>query len=220
MTTVLSLDVDGTLYRVRRLRVAWRLRWERGLLVALVAAREKIRHEGPFDSPEALERREAELIAPSFNMTVEACAERLDELREAMPEALTSRVRPYPGVAGALEAAVAKGVQLAVLSDYAPDDKLAYLGLDHLPWRARIGADRLGVLKPSRRAFEAVAEATGAPLASIVHVGDREDVDVEGALDAGCRAWRFSDKSKVTSRAEVVFSRWTIDLFEPLWRSD
>ncbi len=216
---VLSLDVDGTLYRVRRLRVAWRLRWERGLLLALVAAREKIRHEGVFESPEALERREAELVAPSFDMTVDACAERLGHLRDAMPDALTKGVRPFPGVAGALEAAVARGLKLAVLSDYEPDAKLENLGLSHLPWAAKIGADRIGVLKPDKRAFEAVAEALDVPLGAIVHVGDREDVDVEGALSAGCRAWRVAKEPKVTSRAETVFTRWTIDLFEPLWRS-
>lgn len=215
----ISLDVDGTLYRVRRLRVAWRLRWERGLLLALVAAREKIRHEGVYDTPEALERREAELVAPSFAMSVDACAERLTALREAMPDALTQGVRPYSGVAGALEAAAAKGLKLAILSDYAPESKLENLHLDHLPWAAKIGADRIGVLKPDRRAFEAVAEALDVPLGSIVHVGDREDVDVEGALSAGCRAWRVAHESKVTSRAETVFSKWKIDLFEPLWRS-
>lgn len=216
----ICLDVDGTLYRVRRLRVAWRLRWERGLLLAMVASREKVRHEGSFDGPDALELREAELVAPSFNLSIEDCVDRLTLLRGALPDALTLGARPYPGVVGALEAAVAKGLKLAVLSDYDPGAKLANLGLDHLPWDAAIGADRLGALKPDRRPFEAVARELGVPLASIVHVGDREDVDVEGALGAGCRAWRFSDKPGAVTRAEKVFTKWRIDLFEPLWRDE
>lgn len=214
---LLSFDVDGTLYRVRRLRVAWRLRYVRGLLVAMVAAREKVRHEGPFDSIEALEQREAELIAPSFDMTIEDCARQLGEIRGDLAGALTLRTRPFGGVSGALEAAVAKGLQLAVLSDYDPEEKLENLGLAHLPWAAKIGADGLGALKPHRRAFEALTERTGVPPEAIVHIGDREDVDVAGALDAGCRAWLFAPKSSGPSKAEHVFGKWKIDLFKPLW---
>jgi putative hydrolase of the HAD superfamily len=214
---LLSFDVDGTLYRVRRLRVAWRLRYVRGLLVAMVAAREKVRHEGPFDSLEALERREAELVAPSFDLSIEDCARQLAEIREEMPAALTARVRPFGGVSGALEAAVARGLSIAVLSDYDPTAKLANLGLDHLPWVAKVGADTIGALKPHRRAFEVLSDRAGVPPAAIVHIGDREDIDVAGALDAGCRAWLFAPKKAGASKAEHVFDRWKIDLFAPLW---
>ena len=64
----LSLDLDGTLYAVPRARVAWRLRRERGLLVALMAARERMRHEPPLADREAVLAREVELVAPSFGL--------------------------------------------------------------------------------------------------------------------------------------------------------
>ena len=213
----ISVDVDGTLYRVRRLQVAWRLRHQRGLLVALVAAREKLRHEAPFDDQIELEAREAELVAPAFGMTVRQASEALARLRAALPEALTDQMRPFRGVRSALEAAHARGLKLAVLSDYDPVEKLQRLGLDDLPWAATLGAEQVGVLKPHPRAFHELAEAMGVARQRIVHVGDREDLDVRGALGAGMRAWRFAVGPVVRSRAERSFTGWRVGLFEPLW---
>ena len=212
----ISIDVDDTLYRVRRFRVAWRLRHQRGLLVALVAAREKLRHEAPFHSQAALEAREAELVAPAFGMHRDDAAAALEALRSSLPEALTKGMTPFIGVRSALEAAHARGLKLAVLSDYDPEEKLVRLGLHDLPWAAAIGAEQLGVLKPHARAFHEVANAMGLERRRIVHVGDREDLDVRGALEAGLRAWRFS-KAPSFSRAEWTFAHWEVALFEPLW---
>lgn len=213
----LSLDVDGTLYRVRRLTVAWRLRADRGLLVALVAAREKIRHEGPFSDLEEIHLREAELVAPSFDLTVADANARLSGLRDSLAEALTARIRPYPGVRGALEAAHARGLRLGVLSDYEAQEKLDNLGLGDLPWACQVSAEAVGALKPHRRPYEQLAAGLGVPPETIVHVGDREDVDVAGAQAAGLRAWRFSPRKRTPSRAERVFDKWTLDVFSPLW---
>lgn len=212
----ISFDMDGTLYRVRRLRVAWRLRWERGLLLALLAAREKIRHEPPLPDREALYDREAELVAPSFGLPVEEAHHRLAGLREALPGALTEGVRPYPGLVAALEAARARGLAIAVLSDYDPKEKLAYLGLDRLPWAATLAADASGALKPHPRPFLELARRLGVDPHEIVHVGDREDLDVEGAIASGMRAWRIASRRDVPSRSEYVFSRYTVDLFARL----
>jgi putative hydrolase of the HAD superfamily len=212
----ISFDMDGTLYRVPRLRVAWRLRFERGLLLALLAAREKIRHEPPFPDRAALYEREAELVAPSFGMPIEEVRRRLTNLRAALPDALTEGARPYPGVVSALEAAHARRLRIAILSDYDPVAKLAHLGLDRLPWAATISADEFGALKPHPRSFLKLAEQLGCEPDQIVHVGDREDLDVEGALASGMRAWRIASKRSVASRSEHVFSRYTVDLFAKL----
>lgn len=218
MTAVgaISLDVDGTLYRVRRLRVALRLFSERHLLVALLAARERIRKEPALPDGEALFRRQVDLVAPSFGWTTEETARRLRALEEKLPGALTRGRRPYPGVREALRAAQASGLKLAVLSDYAPEEKLRWLGLHELGFDAMVGADATGALKPHARPFERVAEALGLPPASILHIGDREDLDVEGALDAGLRTWRFSRAGTAESRAEHQFTTWHAGLFASL----
>ena len=213
----ISLDLDDTLYRVRRIQVAWRLRHERGLLVALVAAREKLRHEAPFEDQARLEAREAELVAPAFGMAVSDAATALARLRAALPAALTEFAVPFSGVRSALEAAHVRGLKIAVLSDYDPVAKLVYLGLDDLPWSATLGAEQFGVLKPHPRAFHELAAAMSLDRRRIVHVGDREDLDVRGALGAGLRAWRFAPSPLRRTAAEAAFSRWRIRTFEPLW---
>jgi putative hydrolase of the HAD superfamily len=212
----ISFDMDGTLYRVSRLRVAWRLRFERGLLLALLAAREKIRHEPPFPDRAALYEREAELVAPSFGLTIDQVRPRLASLREALPDALTEGRRPYPGVPAALEAAHVRGLSLAILSDYDPLPKLAHLGLERVPWKALVATDALGALKPHPRSFLELAARLECEPDEIVHVGDREDLDVEGALASGMRAWRIASNRSVSSRSEHVFSRYTVDLFARL----
>lgn len=212
----ISVDVDGTLYRVRRLRVAWRLRFERGLLVALLAAREKMRHEPPPGGRDALDLREAELVAPSFNLTVEETLARIRALRAAMPAALTRGASPYPGVESALRAAAVRGLKLAVLSDYDPREKLSFLGLAELPWTSVVAADACGALKPHPKSFRHLADSLGVAPEEVLHIGDREDLDVRGALGAGMRAWRFAPKGKVATECELVFDRWSVDLFHRL----
>lgn len=213
----ISCDMDGTLYPVRRLRVAWRLRYERGLLVALMAAREKLRRDTPSPDGEQLLDREAELVAPSFGLTVPEARERIVQLRRSMPEALTRGASPYPGVVSALEAAIARGIKIAVLSDYPCDDKLRWLALEGLPWQAKIAADELGALKPHPRAFLRLAEDLGVEPAEILHIGDSEDLDVDGAIGAGMRVWRFSPKGRsVETRAEQVFTQWGVGVFAPV----
>lgn len=213
-----SLDLDGTLYRVQRLKVVWRLRWERGLLVALLAAREKIRHAPPPDGPDELRVREAELVAPSFGLTLDEARRRIGDLREAMPAALTLGIPAYRGVESALLAAHARGLKLAVLSDYEPGQKLANLGLDHLPWSAVLSTERFGALKPHPRGFQALASALELPPDEIVHIGDREELDVAGALGAGMRAWRFvrGRAAKVETAAEHVFGAWSVGTLSAL----
>ncbi len=211
----ICLDVDGTLYRVRRLKVAWRLRNQRGLLVAMMAARERIRGEDPLASPEELDTRIAGLVAPSVGLTPPQAEEQLHALRARLPAALTRGHRPFGRVRGALEAALARGLGLCVLSDYPAREKLQWLGLDDLPFQFVGTAEASGALKPHPEAFLPVVRATQLAAHEIVYVGDREDIDVVGAQGAGLRVWKFDPKNG-SSSAERVFSKWSLDLFTDL----
>ncbi|MEV4469522.1 HAD family phosphatase [Nonomuraea sp. NPDC049504] len=69
-------------------------------------------------------------------------------------------------------------------------------GLDQLPWIAAIGhryySGRMGLVKPDKEIYDALARGLDADPSDIVFVDDREE-NVEGALRAGLRAVHFTD---------------------------
>ncbi len=213
----ISFDLDGTMYRLRKMRILWRLRGDRRLLLRMLAAREKMRREPALPDFEAFEAREAALVAASSGLDKAAAVEDLRRLRGLMPRALTRNALPYPGLRRVLvEASASRGLKLAVLSDFDPKEKLALLGLDDLPFSALFGADHSGALKPHPRSFQRLSESLNVAPQAVVHIGDREDADVAGAIAAGMRAWLFAPKGVSKSRAEYVVRRWSTAIFERL----
>jgi len=97
--------------------------------------------------------------------------------------------RVYPEVPAALDRLAARGLALAVVSNW--DERLPRL-LAALGFAERFAAivvsAEVGVEKPHRRIFEIAAERLGVAPDRIVHVGDRRLEDVEGAEAAGLRA--------------------------------
>lgn len=95
----------------------------------------------------------------------------------------------YPDVAPVLAALRARGLRLAVVSNW--DDRLPGLlaGLDLAPsFAAVVHSSGVGVEKPDRRIFQAALDQLGVPAGEAVHVGDGRLEDVEGALAAGMYA--------------------------------
>lgn len=209
----IAVDLDGTLYRVRRLRVLWRLRRHRRVLLALMTARERLRREEAPDDGASLRAREVELVASLLSLGVDEARLELEALRQVLPRALTAGASPYRGVPGALREAHRQGFKLAVFSDYDPGDKLERLGLGGLPWSVQLGAETVGALKPHARGFHTLAGRLGLDPPSIIYIGDREDIDIAGALGAGLRAWRFAPRGHGETAAERVFGRWSAGLF-------
>lgn len=184
-----SFDMDGTLYDATRVRRAFALRNLRSLRLIRVAlrAREELRGRA-FADEEALIAEHTRLVAERTERPPDEVRARLAELLGPRLALALERVGPPPDARAALEALLARGLRLALISDYATADKLRALGLADLPWSARVSADALGALKPHRRAFDKAAELLGVPPGRIVHVGDRVDTDVEAARAAGFRA--------------------------------
>ncbi len=171
-----SWDLDGTLYDLAALHRALRWRalpralfpgtWrDLGALSAWKRACDKIRGRGgelpPGLDPAPARAAEARWLVPALRA-----------------------IGPRAGVVEALDALA--GLPHVVVSDHPAEDKLVALGL-----RARFAhvvvGEALGWLKPSPRPFVAAAEALGVPVASLLHVGDREDTDGAGARAAGCQ---------------------------------
>jgi putative hydrolase of the HAD superfamily len=98
--------------------------------------------------------------------------------------------RAFDDVEEALAAIERAGLRTAVLTNGTAEqqnDKLARVGL-----AGRVGpvytAEELGAAKPAAGAYLAACRRWGLPPAAVLHVGDRYDLDVEAARNAGLRA--------------------------------
>ncbi len=103
-------------------------------------------------------------------------------------------VRPYAEVRSVLGELRARGLRLAVCSnwDWDLDTHLAACGVADLV-DARVSSAWVGARKPHRRVFEAALDAVGATADESVFVGDNWVADVEGAAAVGMRpvhVWR------------------------------
>jgi len=187
----LLLDALGTLVRlddpVGRLRSALAAR---GVDVPADAAARAMRAEIGFYRAEhdrAGTRAMLEELRDDCARVVEAelaTGLPFGELRAALLEAI--RFAPFAEVEATLDTLAARGVALAVVSnwDVSLHDVLAERG-----WTARFAAvvtsAELGVAKPDPRPFERALEALGVAPADAVHVGDDLQADVAGARAAG-----------------------------------
>ena len=125
-----------------------------------------------------------------------------DTLYERFAEPKTWRV--YDDVLPALEALKQQNVRLAVISNW--DNRLRRLlerlDLSHQFEVLSISAE-LGCQKPDPRIFEQTASRLGLPAACVLHVGDSEREDYEGALDAGFQARWLRRSSSSRSTLEI-----------------
>lgn len=84
--------------------------------------------------------------------------------------------------------------------------KLKYLGLDYKDFDPRIYCYDQGWVKPDPQPFLAAMESLQLQPDQIVYVGDREDIDVEGAQGVGMKAIFVGGKSeKADVSIEVVY---------------
>lgn len=110
----------------------------------------------------------------------------VDALTATLVDAIV--FEPYPEVPGVLDELRARGLALAVVSnwDVSLHDVLAATGLDERV-DAVVTSAELGAAKPDPRPLHAALEALGATAADALHVGDTPGEDVAGALAAGVR---------------------------------
>lgn len=192
-----SFDLDGTLYDLGRARrpLLWATfpRW-RTLRVGR-RVREELRGR-TFDSGEALLQEEARIAAERLDVDVDVARAQLHRLFNVALTTVLGRVGPRPEARAVLEALVARGLPIAVVSDRGHvREKLVALGLADLPWAALVSADDTGVLKPAAGLLSHTAGLLGVPAARLLHVGDRDDADGAAARAAGARALIISEST-------------------------
>lgn len=132
-------------------------------------------------------------------------------------EEMELAVRPdlAPGVAEAL-ATLQERYQMGVVSDviFSPGGTLRQLLADYdilKFFRALAFSDEVGCAKPSAALFEAAATSLGVKANEIVHIGDRESKDVEGAHAVGARAilcTAVKDRGGENTKADAICSNF------------
>jgi FMN phosphatase YigB (HAD superfamily) len=99
-----------------------------------------------------------------------------------------------PGVKSLLKKCAAKGIRLAVLSDYGcVAQRLAGLGLPVSLFDTVSSCETAGALKPNPRPFLTIAESWGIEPKRVLVVGDRADTDGAAAANAGMQFWQVAD---------------------------
>jgi putative hydrolase of the HAD superfamily len=193
---VIVFDVDGTLYRQAPLRRAMLFRLLRltaahplegwrtfRTLNAYRRAQEELRGESSGDLAQA-QIKLASNRSRSDSASVIACVERW---MEQEPLAVLPRCA-HTGLVKFLHACKARGLRLAVLSDYPAAAKLDALEIAELFEMVLCAqAPEVGVFKPDPRGLLVALQRLGVNRDECLYVGDRADVDAAAAEAAGIR---------------------------------
>ncbi len=204
----ITLDVDGTLYSIRSMLVRNPLAMMSMMdfFRDLHRVRDEMRGREPSEDFRA---EQARRLAKARGLSQEQAARQVEEVIDRRWMKVFSKVQPYRGVRQALQNLARRGIKLGLLSDYPISAKLDGIGLSDLPFDAMVVSEQVGALKPHPASFVQAARVLGVEPRMILHVGDKEDCDVEGALAAGMRAALFHRGRKApVTRAEIVFSDW------------
>lgn len=183
---VVSWDVDGTLYDLRRLVGAVAGLYLRGVFTPRVAANvaewrrldafrtamDAVRARGGALQPGDLPADRAELLA----------------LEERWYGPALAGIGPRAEALAWIEHFARAGVRQVVVSDYRCEYKLDRLGLAGRFERVYAGEVE-GHLKPSPGLFAAVLADLGVDPARVLHIGDKADRDGASAAPHGCRVY-------------------------------
>ena len=183
--SVVSMDVDGTLYPVKPVirRLFWIALW--GILT--------FRFRMVFDELRSIlhfyrERKRIHENGGDFRFDhVSVERNRMLERTSRFMAVQVGKVGLHPGVQNTIESLRAKGYRLVALSDHYSDAKLRALGIHHL-FDAVYSAEETGHLKPHAAGFLNLCKAEKIEASNLLHVGDREETDGIGAREVGAQA--------------------------------
>jgi HAD superfamily hydrolase (TIGR01549 family) len=186
-------DVDGTLYRQGRLRAAMAVELAAASLGGGVRAARIVKHYR--DAHERLRQMGASdrpLAALQIERTAADAGVNAADVAATVEEWMVRRPLKYlrwcrrPELLALLDGLERAGLKIGALSDYVPDAKLdaleaaRYFSLSLCTTDSRVNA-----LKPHPKGFQVACELWGVRPEEVLYVGDRPDVDGEGAVAAG-----------------------------------
>ncbi len=206
-----AFDIDGTLYPDGRLYI-------RVLGYALRHLRffyhfNKVRYilHRTAVLPNFFEYQ-ARLLADRMKISVEEAHSKIDSIVYEGLKPYFKKVKPFVGVEETLIAFKNEGLQLAVLSDFPPEQKGDLWGLDKY-FKVILGSEACGALKPSVYPFGVLAQKLGLKPSEILYVGNSIRSDIEGASNAGMKTayimsiWRRLLNKKL-EKADISFKSY------------
>ncbi|MCR4438302.1 MAG: HAD family hydrolase [bacterium] len=126
------------------------------------------------------------------------------------------RSRLLPGVEEGLRALFHRGFQLAVVSNATSALVVRRILEMHgiLHWfRACIVSAEVGYRKPRREIFELALNAVGSAARNAVFVGDRPDIDIQGAHSAGLRTIMLKAVRQEGPALDTTHATWVATTF-------
>ena len=194
-------DVDGTLYRQRRVRTAMMLRLLRECVLrpregaravrvvrAYRRAQEQLRHVVDARPDAAAGTAQLRLTAQWTGLPAPVVSAAVARWMEREPLPLIARAA-LPGLGRFLDRAAARGLRLAILSDYPAQAKLEALGIArHFDVVVCAQDADVGAFKPDPRGLLLTLRRLGVSADRALYVGDRPEVDAVTAARAGVPA--------------------------------
>jgi len=189
-------DVDGTLYHQAPLRL---------FMILLLIASNINNPKGLFRKARVIKAyRKAQEILRTQKIAQNNCADRqisfavlltrepTDYVSEVINEWFEKRPLPFlpfcrrKDLKQALNGLAQYGFRLGIFSDYPARHKLKALGIDKY-FKTVVTSKDPGVtgFKPITNGFDIAAQKMGLPINQILYVGDRVDIDGDGATAAG-----------------------------------
>jgi len=181
---LVSWDIDGTLYSIRKMK--WRLL--RRFLREMAGGRGFVAGKQLM----ALRRYQATIEASRSGGGALRQVPGQKNSREVLlqfdrrwyAEAI-HRIGPRPGVTDLIMFFASQNIPQVASSDYQGAYKLESLGIQEC-FASVYEGEKLGFVKPSPRVFERIASDFDVPMENILHIGDRVDTDEAAARAAGC----------------------------------
>ena len=197
--SAIAFDLDGTLYPDLELFVRlipFVLR-ENRLLRAMGRARKQLRAGSGIE--EDFYKVQAGIMADILKKPTDLIREKTEKLIYRGWEIHFKKIKPFPYIKETLELFNKNGIKLGLLSDFPPETKIGYLGLENY-WKALVCSELCGKLKPDPLSFLELAKALDSRPEEILYVGNNYSYDVIGAQRAGMKtaliqnAWKRKPK--------------------------
>ncbi|MCQ2576401.1 MAG: HAD family hydrolase [Treponema sp.] len=207
-----AFDIDGTLYRNRKLNIRVLPYVIRHLKV--YTNYNKVRKElRQADFYGDLYDQQNRLMAQKLNISVEE-AEVL--VKKICYDGISGFFKKFKAEKGTLELFARlkeNGIKIAVLSDFPPEQKGDMWGMMKY-CDVVLGSEEIGALKPSQKVFQELINKLDLPPEQILYVGNSHRYDVEGSKKAGMKAaWVIAPSKrffgKKSELADFTFVRFS-----------